>query len=107
MSNVFTKNLMNHHGFLLLVCLAGMSCQESSTLKPDARAREWILPSGGSVRFSHEDPGFFGSDHAKYLDVRFKDGQSKRYSFAEGHSGYNRVELRMDASQTPNLAGRL
>jgi hypothetical protein len=100
MNNVSTKNLMNYHRFLLLVCLAGMSCQGRSTAKPDVRAREWILPGGESVRFSHEDSGFFRSDHSKYLDVRFRDGRSKRYSFAEGHSGYNRVDLRMDPSQT-------
>jgi hypothetical protein len=99
--NVSRMNRLNYPTLLLLAVFTTMSCQEASTTKSDTRAREWILPAGESVRFSHEDPGFLGKgDHAKYLDVRFNDGQNRRYSFAESHSGYNRVELRMDASQS-------
>jgi hypothetical protein len=85
---------------MLPAVFAASSCQDAPSSKPDPRAREWILPAGETVRFSHEDPGFWRSDHAKYLDVRFNDGQTRRYSFAESHSGYNRVELRMNAAES-------
>lgn len=75
---------------------------------PDSRAREWSLADGESISFSHEDPGPFGSDHYKYLDVRFKGGRTQRYAFEGDHSGYNEVVLYVDASQTKLwLIGRL
>lgn len=79
-------------------CLMAMSLAGCSRLATDTRSREWSLPGGEFISFSHEDPGFFGSDHAKYLDVRFKGGNTKRYSFAAGHSGYNEVNLLLDQS---------
>lgn len=81
----------------ILLCL-GCSKSLSSVWRPDGREREWVLPHGEAVKFSHEHPGI-GSDHAKYLDVRSTDGKNRKYAFAQGHSGYNRVDLVIDPSQ--------
>jgi hypothetical protein len=90
---------MNIHHRAVITGLMAMSLAGCSRHRTDDLAREWDFPGGESIRFSHENPGF-GSDHAKYLDVRFKDGRTQHYAFAEGHAGYNEVSLYLDASHT-------
>lgn len=94
------NNQMKNFMLSILAGSIAIICPGCSKHEPDIRTREWILPQGESVRFSHEDPGFFGSDHYKYLKVRLKDGKINQYSFAGGHSGYNEVDLFLDSSQT-------
>jgi len=56
----------------------------------------WDLPNGAKIEFYHEPSVFFQSDHSKCIDLIKSDGTKSHYEFAQAHSGYNNVDLRIN-----------
>ncbi len=56
----------------------------------------WKLPDGNFIIFYHAESDSFRGDHAKCLRyIGAKNELLGDYKFAEGHSGYERIELRI------------